>query len=112
MALDIRLDLRKLDSIINAFDGRAKRLVTALGQEALTRTKQKAPVDTGTLRRSYHAEPDRSDASGLTVVVGTNLEYAPFVEFGTSKMAAQPHLQPAFEETRALAPKLAEAMFR
>lgn len=27
-------------------------------------------------------------------VTGTNVEYAVYVEFGTSKMAAQPHLRP------------------
>lgn len=42
---------------------------------------------------------DLSDAWGdePTAVVGTNVEYSKFVEFGTSRMAAQPHLRPAVE---------------
>lgn len=34
-----------------------------------------------------------------TWIVGTSVEYAAFVEFGTSKMAAQPYLRPAVKET-------------
>lgn len=33
-------------------------------------------------------------------VVGSDVEYAAYVEFGTSKMAAQPYLRPALEEAR------------
>ncbi|MFC5970076.1 hypothetical protein ACFPYI_01910 [Halomarina salina] len=35
----------------------------------------------------------------VTYVVGTNVEYAVHVEFGTSQMAAQPYLRPAAERT-------------
>lgn len=37
------------------------------------------------------------DGEGLVATVGTNVEYAPYVELGTSKMAAQPFLLPALE---------------
>lgn len=40
--------------------------------------KAKAPVNTGTLRNSITYE-----VSGDVGTVGTNLEYAPYVEFGT-----------------------------
>jgi len=33
---------------------------------------------------------------GLVVVTGTNVFYAPFVEFGTNKMDGRPYLFPAF----------------
>ena len=46
--------------------------------------KKKAPVGTGELRRSItHSIDD------LTASVGTNLEYAPYVEFGTGLFAAE-----------------------
>lgn len=35
-----------------------------------------------------------------TWVVGTNVEYSVYVEFGTYKMAAQPYLRPAVEAAR------------
>ena len=44
--------------------------------------KTKVPVDTGTLRRSITTQVH--DTYG---VVGTNLEYAPYVEFGTGLFA-------------------------
>ena len=32
---------------------------------------------------------------GDSVMIGTNVEYAPYVEYGTSKQRAQPYLRPA-----------------
>ena len=53
-------------------------------------TKTWCPVDTGNLRRSYtHLTHLRLDPYGF---VSTNTFYAPFVEFGTSRSPAQPHL--------------------
>jgi HK97 gp10 family phage protein len=49
-----------------------------------------APVDTGRLRSSIMA----SKGAGF-VQIGTNVEYAIHVEFGTKYMAAQPYLRPA-----------------
>lgn len=58
--------------------------------------KERCPVDTGTLRNSinYQLMDER------TVIIGTNVEYAPYVEYGTVKMSAQPFLHPALEENR------------
>jgi HK97 gp10 family phage protein len=50
----------------------------------------------GRLRSSITNEIGQ-DGEGLVAVVGTNVEYAPYVELGTSKMAAQPFLLPALE---------------
>lgn len=49
-----------------------------------------APVDTGRLRSSIQA----SKGDGY-VEIGTNVEYAVFVEFGTRFQPAQPFLRPA-----------------
>lgn len=54
------------------------------------------PVDTGRLRSSITNELGQ-DGQGLMATVGTNVEYAAFVELGTSKMAAKPYLLPALE---------------
>jgi HK97 gp10 family phage protein len=37
---------------------------------------------------------------GLGVLVGTNVEYGPHLEFGTSKMAARPWLRPAYNRSK------------
>jgi HK97 gp10 family phage protein len=63
------------------------------------RAKQLCPVDTGRLRNSIAVELEEG---GMNGAVGTNVKYAPFVEFGTSRMPAQPYLLPAFEEERAV----------
>lgn len=52
--------------------------------------KKDCPVDTGRLRNSI-----THDVMGLSVYIGTNVEYAPYVELGTSRQKAQPYLVPA-----------------
>jgi HK97 gp10 family phage protein len=60
------------------------------------------PVKTGILRNSISWKTDKASIGDLTTsvkagqgIVGTRTEYAPHVEFGTKKMAAQPFLRPA-----------------
>lgn len=57
-------------------------------------------VQTGRLRSSiawsYH-----EDERGLVVRIGSNVEYAPFVEKGTDRAKAYPYLAPALEAARA-----------
>lgn len=53
-----------------------------------------APVRTGNLRRSIHHEMRQG---GLEAEIGTDVEYAAFVEFGTSRMAPQAYMGPAFD---------------
>lgn len=55
--------------------------------------KINAPVDTGTLQNSIS-----SDINGLTAEIGPSTEYEGYVEYGTSKMAAQPYMGPAAEK--------------
>lgn len=76
--------------------------VSALAKEALNRAlewisleaegyaKMECPVDTGNLRNSITHTTDESAA-----YIGTNVEYAPYVELGTSKMKKRPFLKPA-----------------
>jgi HK97 gp10 family phage protein len=73
----------------------AKRALLKTAGDIVDLTKQLTPVDTGALKQSYGAIPVDSN----TVQVGSDKEYAPYVEYGTSKMAAQPHLTPAFKQS-------------
>ena len=52
-------------------------------------------TDTGALARSVVVEVQRQD-----VFVGSGLEYAPHLEFGTVKMQPRPFLNPALEQNR------------
>ena len=69
-----------------------KKIALALnkvGFKAEDHVKALAPVDTGRLRASItHLVDDKS------VTIGTNVEYAKYQEFGTSRMKAQPFLEP------------------
>ena len=57
--------------------------------------KRLCPVDTGRLRNSITYEV--SDAES-TMYLGTNVEYAPYVEMGTSRTRAQPFIKPALAD--------------
>lgn len=68
-----------------------------LAIDVQNRARQLAPVDTGRLRSSIVHTPGR-DSHGAFVDVGSNVVYAAFVEFGTSRGRAQPFLRPALAE--------------
>lgn len=57
--------------------------------------RQLAPVDTGALRASIRVTPDQP-ALRMTVQAGGGVvDYAAFVEYGTSRSPAQPFMTPA-----------------
>lgn len=56
-------------------------------------------VRTGRLRGSITWRPGQ-DAQSPYVDIGSAVYYAPFVELGTSRMAARPFLRPALEAAR------------
>ncbi len=70
------------------------RALEICGGKAETYAKNLCPVRTGRLRNSIsHKVVDEN-----TAVIGTNVEYAPFVELGTRRAAARPYLRPAAED--------------
>lgn len=74
-----------------------KRVVKQNGAELQVRAQRNAPVDTGNLKRSVRL--DISDR-GLTAESEATAEYAPYVEWGTRYMEAQPYMRPAFIEQK------------
>lgn len=59
-------------------------------------TKAITPVDTGALKQSYGAAPIDSH----TIEIGSDMIYAPFVEFGTVNSPAQPHFVRSFLQSQ------------
>ena len=55
--------------------------------------KRLCPVDTGRLRNSITHTTEEN-----TAYVGTNVEYAPYVEMGTTRTRAQPFIKPALAD--------------
>jgi HK97 gp10 family phage protein len=68
--------------------------ISAVNIERLA--KQRCPVDTGRLRASVA----KRFAGETAAEIGTNVEYAPYVEHGTRYQRAQPFLGPALEQER------------
>jgi HK97 gp10 family phage protein len=59
-----------------------------------THAKINAPVDTGFLRNSITVD----SVNAMEAIIAPHTDYAEFVEFGTSRMAAQPYMRPALDE--------------
>lgn len=128
MAITTRLE--GLDGILSRIDNIANEsnVKQSLNKACLLverSAKQKAPKDTGELRRSITSEV-RQDGTEYIGVVFTPLEYAPYIEYGTglfaekggrketpwsykddegnwqstSGLKPQPYLRPALNENR------------
>lgn len=80
------------DELYSSMNVALKAAFEEIGQNAEAYAKAACPVDTGRLRNSIsHKSQDRE------MQVGTNVEYAPCVELGTSRQKAQPYLRPSVE---------------
>lgn len=69
--------------------------VTKATTQIKAHSQKVVPVDTGDLRKSVEVEYDQGPGTS-TGEVSYNTGYAMYVEMGTSKMAAQPYLIPAY----------------
>jgi len=97
----------------NLNDSGRQKIADALNKKGLRivrEAKQRAPVDTGRLRASITAELiERGDKP--RVLVGSNVDYAPHVEFGTEKQAAQPFLRNSARQVLKQGPTRADFNF-
>jgi len=128
------MTMRNLDSLIrklNRLSGDKAPLVRGIKKAAVKvqgDAKLLAPVNTGRLRNSIQAET--KEIGGKVVGrIFTNLEYAPYVEFGTGQrgeaspsppkspddlyyrqdwvgMEAQPYMYPAAKQNEKVVPKI------
>ena len=89
--------------ILSAMEKGIKNGLEAIGLTAETYAKKATPVDTGRLRNSISHTVD-----GEAAYIGTNVEYAPYVELGTSRAKAHHMLQKAATEHSAEYKQLAE----
>lgn len=109
MNVDIKLT-SNVDEVLKAFGDAVETALEAVGMQAqnyavLNIEKPKPHkngvvrpnVDTGRLvgSISHEQEGDRTE------VIGTNVEYAPYVELGTQKTLAYPFLKPAVVDHKA-----------
>lgn len=84
--------------VLDAIEQKKRKALEIIGGKAESYAKQLCPVDTGRLRNSItHQQFDES-----TEVIGSNVEYAPFVELSHHTSAGtlvpgKPFLRPAAE---------------
>ena len=89
--------------VLSAMEKGIKNGLEAIGLTAETYAKQETPVCTGRLRNSISHTVDSEAA-----YIGSNVEYAPYVELGTSRAKAHHMLQKAATEHSAEYKRLAE----
>ena len=128
MGVEIKIVTDNFEKVKNMSDEAVIKALTEIGMQVERHAKEKCPVDTGLLRNSITYALDggspkmgqykankakgkkgiKSGSYGGTmpaesggkraVYVGSNVEYAPYVELGTSKQTAQPFLKPAVQD--------------
>lgn len=81
------------DRVIASVNDKKKQALTAGATIVEAEAKVRAPVDTGQLRNSISYEVGESEAK-----IGTIVDYAVYVEYGTSRQRPQPYLRPAIDE--------------
>ena len=91
------------EPVLSAMEKAIERGLEAIGLTAEGHAKKETPVDTGRLRNSIsHAVEDRA------AYIGTNVEYAPYVELGTRGRDRKHMLQRAATEHTAEYKRLME----
>jgi HK97 gp10 family phage protein len=68
----------------------AERIMEKCKEEAQKSIQATCPVRTGQLRDSHYYQITKDDTT-ITLEYGSELDYAPFVAFGTSKQAPNPY---------------------
>ncbi|MFI7691784.1 HK97-gp10 family putative phage morphogenesis protein [Nonomuraea sp. NPDC049655] len=93
-------ELARLEVAIDNATAKTQAMVKAAvkktGLDTVAAAQSLAPVDTGNLKNSIGVD---FDPDGYGFEAGATANYAGYVEFGTSRMAPQPYLGPAFART-------------
>lgn len=85
--------VKNFDTVKKAFLENQAEALREVGIVITAESQARTPVDTGRLRREQSFE-----VSGNQVDIGTNVEYAIYVEFGTSRQREQSFLRSALSE--------------
>jgi HK97 gp10 family phage protein len=85
---------KDIDKLIPDIENKFEDFKTAISLHLEAEAVKRVPVDTGNLKASI-----KGDVEGDTVWIGAGfteeVNYAKHVEFGTSRMKAQPFIRPA-----------------
>lgn len=104
--MGVHIDVSEVLALGSRIDNGTKR-VGAQVSAAVRKTafaiegsaKALAAVDTGTMRSSISTTISGSGSAGsMTAEIGPTVDYAIYVEYGTSRMGAQPFMGPAGDQ--------------
>jgi HK97 gp10 family phage protein len=86
---------RNLDRLAGAQRRQAQQDGLEAGARIVeTHAKVLCPVDTGFLRNSIQVD----SVTPMEAIIAPHTDYAEYVEFGTSRMEAQPYMRPGLDE--------------
>lgn len=88
----VEVQENNVEQVEAAMNKAIAKALTMIGLKAEGNAKSICPVDTGRLRNSI---TNAIDTEANAVYIGTNVEYAPDVELGTTRMHPHPYLRPA-----------------
>lgn len=92
---------RRLQRIADRVAGVTQEAIEEFADDVVTHMKGVVPIDTGVLRDSIEKKVE-----GDTVTVGPRgVEYAEYVEYGTSRAPAQPYVRPTIQWAKQNGPK-------
>lgn len=87
---------------LDDWDSTLRANVDRLLELAVREARNRCPVDTGRLRNGIQSDIDTGEGSSQCVgLLYDEVPYAPFVEFGTRHMRAQPFLRPGMAAAEA-----------
>lgn len=99
MSADIVFDEAALTQLFDSTEGPIGKELARRAIKVESAAKRGTPVDTGRLRSSMTHELGR-EGGDLVARIGTNVDYAVHVEFGTRYMAARAMLRNALTAAR------------
>ena len=97
IGIKAKITKNRFPQIKRAIRKQVVNVVNETAEEVLDIAKQLAPYKTGELRNSGHLEFDSRNELQKVVF---DAPHAPFIEFGTSNMEAQPFLRPAIASVK------------
>lgn len=100
---------KQLEELGEFSDAIAEEIANNLAVVAHNAARNMVPVDTGALKQSITLEVVKEDGT-YVAYIGSDLEYAPDVEYGKSNQKPQPFLQPAGVEAEQQMPKIVQAV--
>lgn len=94
---DVTISNDNMEEWANEFRQRIIAALVAVGEDGTDIAAENAPFDTGRLSGSISYALTDDDKS---VIIGTNVEYGPYQELGTSIYKGHPYLVPMLNDNK------------